>query len=455
MKADIPRLLLASSGSGGGKTTLACALLLALKKRGLSPAAFKCGPDYIDPMFHSRVLGLKSRNLDIFLCGENTVKFLLAENAAGHDLALLEGVMGLYDGLGRSDYASSNHLARLTATPTVLVISPKGQSLSLAAQLHGFMSFMPNTISGFVLNQVSPSMYEFYKGIIEERLHLPVFGYLPPLPEAAFESRQLGLVPPQEAASLRHKLDILAEACLKSVDLAALIKLARQSAALDFEPQPVETVADITMAVAHDEAFCFYYEDNLELLRRMGARLKFFSPLRDSALPSGCNGLLIGGGYPYEHADILSRNSSMLKAVKAAVSAGMPVIAECGGYIYLCKSLTDRAGKKYPMAGCIDTDAHMAERLAPFGYIALRAEHDNWLCRKGASFNAHEFHYSYTDDNGSAFMAEKSTGKSWPCIHAQEPVFAGFPHLHWWGCPDMAAAFLRRCHSFKKENASG
>lgn len=470
MRTEIPRLLIAGSGSGSGKTTLSCALLLGLKGRGMDLAAFKCGPDYIDPMFHSRVLGVKSSNLDIFMSGEDSVKSILGENAAGQDLALIEGVMGLYDGLGSGDYASSNHLATLTGTPTVLVLNTRGQSLSLAAQLLGYLNFLPNTVKGVILSQTSQKMHVFFKDMLEERLGIRVYGYLPPLPEVSFGSRQLGLIMPHEIADFERKLEVLTEACERCVDIDGLLKLAATAEPLEYEPSRAKAITNLKISVAYDPAFCFYYEDNFEQLRALGAYLEFFSPLEEPELPGETSGLLIGGGYPEEYAAALSGNRSMLASIRAAGERGLPIFAECGGFMYLCHKLTDKLGTSYPMVGLVDTVSRMTNKLGPFGYINITAEQDSFLCSKGAELRAHEFHYSESDEPGSAFTARKADGRSWPCIQASAPggglppalgtadrrrIFAGYPHFHFRGNPGLAEGFVRACQEYTHEVENG
>ncbi len=453
MISRIPRILLAGGSSGSGKTTLTCALLAALRGQGLDVAAFKCGPDFIDPMFHSLVSGRPSRNLDIFLCGEETVKYLLAKNAQGSDLAVLEGVMGLYDGMAQDQYGSSNHVAMLTETPTVLVVNGDGQSLSLAAQICGFLKFRPNTIKGVVFNGTSEKMYHFYSSMLENELELKSYGFLPKLPGAGIGSRHLGLVTPAEIADVNWRLEEMGRAAGESLDLKGLLEVGRSAGPLAVGDIPVaeQGGTGVTIAVAHDRAFCFYYEDSLDLLRQLGARLEFFSPLHDSELPAGACGLLLGGGYPEEHAAALSANTSMLHDIRDVARGGLPIFAECGGFMYLSRGLTDRQGSFHPMLGIIDAEAHMTTSLKRFGYITLTAESDTLFARRGDSFNAHEFHYSDTSDNGSAFMAVKSSGASWPCIHVMDRIFVGYPHMHFWGAPELARAFINVCAQYKKE----
>lgn len=451
MHTNIPRIILVGAGSGCGKTTLTCALLLLLKKRGLNPVGFKCGPDYIDPMFHTKVLGVPSRNLDIFLCGEESVKYLLAENAIGHGFAVLEGVMGLYDGLGQTDACSSNHLAKLTATPEVLVINTKGQSLSLVAQIYGYQQFLPNTLAGVIFNQTSAAMYPVYKNMVEEQLGLTVYGYVPPLPQASLESRHLGLVSPGEREGIQEKLELVAQTAKDSLDIEGLLALGRSSAPLEYTNIEVRQQVDLTLAVARDKAFCFYYEDNLDLLRRLGAKIEFFSPLTDTQLPPDACGLLLGGGYPEEHVATLSTNTALLLAVKKALQNGLPTLAECGGYAYLCRSLQTLGGQSYPLANVIDAEVRMTPSLKRFGYVTLTAEQDTFLCKKGSQYHAHEFHYSDSTNNGNSFTAVKASGAHWQCMHTSGNVFAGYPHLHFWGNIALAQAFLANCAAYQEK----
>ena len=483
LQASIPRVMLVAPGSGSGKTTFTCALLRALQQAGHNPAAFKCGPDYIDPMFHSRVLGVDSCNLDIFLCGEAAVPLLLAQNGQGHGLAVIEGVMGLYDGQGASECGSSNHVAILTKTPALLVLSPQGQSLSLAAQVSGFLHFAPNTIKGVLLNRCSEKIYSFYSEMLEDRLGLKVYGHLPPLPEAAFASRHLGLVTPAEIQDMQEKVDCLARACLAGVDLEGVVALARSAPLLEFAPQeefcrrgssgeniPLKSIhaegkepptrttkgQGVRIAVAQDRAFCFYYKDNFKVLQSLGANLVFFSPLEDKGLPEGVSGLILGGGYPEEYAAVLESNTPMRQHIRQKAAEGMPVFAECGGFLYLCNSLAGTDGTAHAMTGFFAADARMTSQLGPFGYVTLTAEKDTFIGPKGMQLLAHEFHYSTTGDNGNAFTARKAGGKSWACVHASGPeerlrIFAGFPHFHFRGNRELAVAFIRACRQFREK----
>lgn len=443
-----PRIMIVGTGSGCGKTTLTCGLLKAMQNRGLVMSSFKCGPDYIDPMFHREIIGTKGGNLDLFLCDEPTVKHLFAENSKSTDFAIIEGVMGLYDGIGKTDECSSNHLSIVTDTPQVLVMSVKGMSLTAVSQLYGYINFKKNNIKGVILNQISERMYPFFKEMIEKELRIKVYGYLPTIEKASFESRHLGLITANEVEDIQAKLAMLAAVCAETLDIAGLIELGNSCKAFSFTPikvPPVMTKKPVRIAVAKDNAFCFYYEDNLTLLKTLGADIVFFSPLNDKNLPENIDGIIFGGGYPEEYAGQLSANKAMLLDVKRCIADSTPVIAECGGFIYLCDTIANKQGEVFSMVGAISAASKMTDRLSRFGYIKLIAQVDNLLCRAGESINAHEFHYSDCTNNGESFKAVKPIGTSWDCIHTSNQFYAGYPHIHLWGNIEFAKNFIKEC----------
>ena len=453
MDNALPRLLLCAGASGGGKTTVTCALLKAFQNRGLSPAAFKCGPDYIDPMFHSEVIGVPSRNLDLFFLGEDTARALLLENGQGHGISLLEGVMGYYDGIGMSSDAGAYHLARATQTPAVLVLDARGRALTAAAEVQGMLAFRPDSgIRGVILNRVSPMLYPRLKAAIEEACGLPVYGYLPSRPDCALESRHLGLVTAAEVEDLQRKIDLLARQAEESVDLEGLLALARSAPALDPPalPLPTPVAGRPRIAVARDRAFCFYYADSLRLLERLGAELVSFSPLADRALPEGTAGLYPGGGYPELYAKQLSENKPMREAVRSALAGGMPAIAECGGFLYLHEALVDQEGTLWPMAGLIPASARNTGRLNRFGYVTLTARTDGLLGSAGAQMPAHEFHYWDSTAPGADFHAQKpQSSRGWDCAYHTSTLYAGFPHFHLWARPEAAKRFVAACAQYR------
>lgn len=451
MTKDIPRIMIAGTGSGCGKTTVTTALLAAqTNMRGSRITAFKCGPDYIDPMFHRRIVGAKTANLDISMCGEETVKALLAENAEDVDLSVMEGVMGFYDGAGiGTAYASSCHLSRLTDTPVILVVSCQGAALSVAAVVKGFMTFRPNNIKGVILNHLSPGLFPAYRQAVEENTGMEVLGFLPKCKEAAIESRHLGLVTAAEIEGLHEKINLLAREANHNIDLDRLWRIGQDAPPLVYEDISVDAIGGIRVGVAYDKAFCFYYEDNFRLLRKLGAEIVFFSPLYDERLPEGLDGLLLGGGYPELYAERLSGNAAMREDIARVIRSGMPCLAECGGFLYLHDSLCG-----HPMCAVIKGSADMRDRLGPFGYVKLTANKRTVLCDEGDVITGHEFHYSISDNLGDAFLAEKSNGTTWPCMHAKENLLAGYPHLHLWGNIGFAERFVKSCLGYAQSNAA-
>lgn len=444
--------MIAGASSGSGKTTITCALLGALKDRRVPLRSYKCGPDYIDPMFHSKILGISSRNLDSFLCSANTVKYLFDRNTPSHTVAVIEGVMGYYDGVaGTGTQASSHDIARILDTPVVLVVDCRGKSLSLAAELQGFLGFQQNRIAGVILNNVGEHAFPMYKRIVEEHTALQVVGYMPHIPEAEIESRHLGLVTAGEISDLRHKLGLLAEQAAKSIDLDLLLRLAATAGEVRYEAIEVSRMPyTMRIGMASDHAFCFYYHDNLDLLKMLGARLVPFSPVTDDALPPGICGLLLGGGYPELNARLLSNNKAMLSDIRAKVLGGLPTLAECGGFMVLGRALVTADGERHEMAGVLNTETHMTKKLSRFGYVTLTARRDNLLCRAGEQINAHEFHYSQADDPGDSFIAQRPNGRSWDCNHTTETLFAGYSHLHLWSNRAFAQRFLDTCADYRR-----
>lgn len=448
-------LLVAAAASGSGKTAVTCGLLTALAKRGLSPCGFKCGPDYIDPMFHRSVLGVESHNLDLFLCGEERLRALYDRHAAGHGAAVCEGVMGFYDGVGGSTtQASAWHLASILEIPVLLVVRPKGASLTLAAQIKGLCSFRENSwIRGIFLNDCSPMLFASLAPMLERETGLPVLGYLPHMEEATIESRHLGLYTAGEIQGLQQRVSRLAQKLEETTDLDRLLKLfagRERGIVPECLPRPVKA----RIAVAEDEAFCFTYRETLKAFQEAGAELVSFSPLNDGALPEGIGGLYLPGGYPELYASQLSQNHAMRAAVKNAVESGLPTVAECGGFLYLGQSLQDMSGTAYPMVGVLPGDGVKGERLVRFGYAHLTANEDGMLLAKGERVPVHEFHYWDSTQNGEAFLAEKPvSGKNWLCGFSTKTLYAGFPHLYFWGDPRLGERFVEAAARYLERKA--
>ena len=444
------QFLVAAPCSGSGKTTLTCALLAALKRRGQDPCSFKSGPDYIDPMFHRAVLGVESHNLDLFFSAPETVRALYAQAAAGHGAAVCEGAMGFYDGLGGvSDTASAWHLADTLGLPVLLVVQPRGASLTLAAQINGLKQFRtPSHLAGILLNDCAPHLYALLAPMLERETGLPVLGYLPRLPQAAVESRHLGLKTAGEIADIQEKIALLADRLVMDWEKLAAVTERPCPEGGRLSPRGTAS-ASVRIAVARDGAFCFTYAETLDALREAGAEPVFFSPVRDTALPEGVCGLYLPGGYPELYAQALSENKTMRASIREAVNAGLPTAAECGGFLYLGQSLEDTEGKSWPMVGVLPGAGVRAGRLVRFGYAVLTAKRDSMLFRAGENLPVHEFHHWDSTANGTAFTARKNEKMQWECGFANENFYAGFPHLYWAGTP-LPGRFVRAAERYSK-----
>lgn len=465
-----PGILLTAPASGSGKTLITCGILQALVNRGRKTASFKCGPDYIDPMFHGKVIGTRSRNLDPFFTDADTTRYLYAKNAAGCEIAVVEGVMGYYDGLGGIRTEGSTYDAACTLDlPAVLILNCRGASLSVAATIRGFLEYRKDShIAGVILNQISPMIYEKLRPLIEQELGIRVFGYVPKMADLSLDSRHLGLVLPGEIEALKEKLNRLAGTLEETLDLNGMLACAEayESQAAEKDQNRSGKCPDIDryrekllahgsgepvrIAVAEDDAFCFTYQDHLELLTQMGARLVFFSPLRDQKLPEQISGLMLSGGYPELHAEALSQNVSMRESVGRAVNQGLPCIAECGGFLYLHRELEGMDGRFYPMAGVLPARAYRTDRLGRFGYVTLEAKEDQLLGETGTLVRGHEFHYWDSEDCGDSFHAEKPAGgREWDCVHGTRTLYAGFPHLFYYSNLQVPYRFLRACQEYQ------
>lgn len=467
-KKRSPGILLAAPASGSGKTAAACALMAALREQGLDVRACKCGPDYIDPMFHREVLGVDSKNLDLFFSEPEELIRGYIRHTEGADIAVTEGVMGYYDGMALdSDRASSYDVAHTLGLPVLLILPCRGASLSLAAVVKGMAEFRKDSrICGILLNRVSGMLYPRLKEMLESELQsigldIPVIGYLPDDPCFRMESRHLGLVTPQELDGLKAQMRRAGELLSRTVDLDLVRQIAGK-AARSMKKEP-DTAAEKALAgsaekalrigVARDEAFCFYYKDNLTLLEDLGCTLIPFSPLRDSALPEGLNGLLLGGGYPELHGEELAGNTGMISSVRKALEAGMPCLAECGGFMYLHEEMEDRNGKKWPLVGAIRGRTYPTGKLVRFGYVKIgnSAGTEGYL-QPGEYVRGHEFHYWDSTDSGSDCLAVKPDGRrKWNCIHMDGSLFAGYPHLYLPSMRKFAERFVKQCREWKEK----
>lgn len=450
------RVMIAAMKSGSGKTMVTCALLQALKDRGQKAVACKCGPDYIDPMFHQKVIQVPSRNLDTFFTEEQTTRELLLKGRNQGDIAVLEGVMGLYDGLGGiREEGSSYHLAQVTHTPIILLVDAKGASRSIIPAIAGFLAYdHAHLIQGVILNRTSKACYQLLKPLLEKELHIKALGYLPQQKEFHIESRHLGLVTPLELKGIQEQLSTMSRQFADTVSVEAIMDIARTACplALPEEHLPPLSHKSARIAVARDEAFCFYYEDNLRLLEEYGASLQYFSPLHDKRLPDGCSGLLLGGGYPELYARELSANISMLTSIQQAISQGMPAVAECGGFMYLHSAIRTPDGTLHLMADVIPAVCTYTGKLVRFGYIQIKEKQSRFL-GENQSIKGHEFHYYDSPTNGDACFATKPvTNNTYSCIIEGENYWFGFPHLYYPSNPAFPRRFAEMAHNYAERN---
>lgn len=441
---SIPRIIIGGTNSGCGKTTVTCAVLSAILQKNMELSSFKCGPDYIDPMFHGKILSVPSSNLDPFFFSENTLKSVLAEHS--HGLAVIEGVMGLFDGMSLGSTKGSTYdVAKITNSPVILTINCKGAAYSVLPIIEGFINHKNDyNLAGVILNNMTSHTFEAVKKLVEENLgnKVKMLGHLPKLPEdLVIESRHLGLVTANEIENIKEKLAKLGEFASKTIDIEKIIEIANTALKIEYEEIKTKAVCkNLNIAVAMDNAFCFYYKDNLALLEKLGATLKFFSPIKDKELPKNTNGIYLGGGYPELYLKELSENVSMKNSILKALNKRIPCIAECGGFMYLTEKIDD-----YEMLGFIKTKAQNTKKLSRFGYIEVFANEDNLLCKKGESFKGHEFHYFDALANGTSFTAHKPSGKTWQAAYAKENLYAGFPHISFLSNPKIAENFINKC----------
>ncbi len=495
------KLMISAPSSGSGKTAVTCGMLALFKRKGLRVGALKCGPDYIDPMFHRSVLGIDSHNMDLFFMGKDLAKNQYLKYSADKDAMVIEGAMGCYDGLGgTTSDASAWDTAVCLDLPVILVVNARGAGLSLAAQIKGISEFrVPSMIKGVILNRCSEMLFKSLAETLEKESGVPVLGYLPEMQEAYIESRHLGLYTSGEIKDREERISAIADVLEKSIDLKRLFELCsgdieedsnslenqghnseRQEKQLKEsdrlsggkigslgEIDKIDNLDNLDnldnrqdkhiekktkIAVAYDDAFCFIYRENIELFEELGAEIEYFSPIRDRSLPAGIGALYFPGGYPELFAEELSENESMKADITSKLEAGMPLIAECGGFLYLSDKLKGSDEKYRDMVGFFAGSGESRGRLTRFGYIELTAETDGMLLKKGEKIRAHEFHYWDTDANGDDMSAVKPvSGRSWKCAYNSENIYAGFPHLYLLSCREAAERFVDKAYAYSGE----
>ena len=452
--------MIAATQSGSGKTTLTVGLLAALKNRGLNVQAYKVGPDYIDTGWHESACGKISHNLDAWLVGSDNVKKIFVDTSRGADIAIVEGVMGLYDG-GRNGISSTAEISKLIDAPVVLVIDAKSMGTSAAAIALGFREFDKSVnIAGVILNRLGSDSHRDMIADALDSIGIKIFGAIRRNDEFTLPERHLGLVPTSEHQAC-NALQKICAAVENQVDVDGLIELANlgtRDEGLGTSELEIRHTSRIKIAVARDEAFNFYYGAALAELENFGAEIIFFSPLEDEHLPEGVSGLIIGGGFPEMFAARLEQNKSLRAEIFRAVEEGMPIFAECGGFMYLMREVVDFDGKIFRMCGVIDGVASMTNKLQTVGYVDAKILRDCAIGSAGEKIHAHEFHFSTAEISAAEekiFHCTKlRTGKQFAAGVVKKNVVASYLHIHFVGCPNVAKNFVESCKKFSATSSS-
>jgi len=447
------RIVIAGTGSGVGKTTLTIGLMAALQKKGLSVQGFKCGPDYIDPTYHTAVTGRTSRNLDSWMLEKETVLDIFERGSRGADISIIEGVMGFFDGKDpKNNEGSTADISMLTQSPVILIVNCASMARSAAAIVKGFQAFAdgPNIV-GVIANRVgSKGHFQIVKTAVEQECGIPVIGYLKRESEIEIPERHLGLIPSIERGELDDFFNKVGELVSETIDLEHLLELsvaeplpaAKEESIFRKKEEPI-----VKIAVAKDAAFNFYYPENLELLEAYGATLVYFSPLANEALPADVDGLYLGGGFPEEFAKELSENVEVSESVKSAIEAGLPTLAECGGFMYLTESIETTSQDVFPMVGLIPGKVKMQDKLAAIGYREISGQNDNYLLPHDVVARGHEFHYSTFESKGDIHHAYQTKGM----LGLKEEgylaknLIAGYTHLHFASSVAVVENWIKQC----------
>ncbi|MTI82049.1 MAG: cobyrinate a,c-diamide synthase [Firmicutes bacterium] len=454
----LPRFVIAGTHSGVGKTTVSLGLMAALRCQGYTVQPYKVGPDYIDPGLHYAATGRYSHNLDCWLCPEQEIKSILTRHSNDAQVAVVEGVMGIYDGMrDQGELASTAQVSKIINAPVVLVVSGRGVGRSIAATVKGYIDFDPGVdIVGVIINQVGSDTHaELLRRAIEDEVRVPVLGVLGRYEQLEIPSRHLGLMPATEMNDLHNKLEQLGRVIEQNVNMNRLLVLASKAPPVKNKQNDVnQLVNEVRLAVARDEAFNFYYQDSLDYLEELGAELVYFSPIKDKTLPQA-DGIILGGGFPEVFLPDLSSNYLIKNAVKDFVMQGKPVYAECGGFMYLCETISDMDGKTYPGVGLVPGEVEMKNRLSALGYVNGTIQNNCLLGEKGDRIKGHEFHWSITSgipEDISAYSLKGGRGQDGRLDgFTRDNVFCSYVHIHWRGNPNAARSFLMKCEQIKNE----
>jgi cobyrinic acid a,c-diamide synthase len=448
MKAStVPACIISGTSSGSGKTTVTLGLMAAFRARGLRVQPFKCGPDFIDPGLHQLVTGTASRNLDLWMCGEEFTRATFQENSRGADIAIIEGVMGMFDG----GLSSSGMLAKTLTLPGILVLDVRSMAESAAAIVRGFETYMPEAAPrGVILNRIAGDRHlQLVSDAIRQHCRAEVLGYLPRTLEFSIPSRHLGLMTGDEAPLSPAAIQLLADTVARHVDLDKILSLCASVPETVLRTSLAAKNRQCRIGVARDKAFCFYYEDNFDLLRKAGAELVFFSPVADTRLPEGLNALYLGGGYPELYAEQLSGNTEMHAAIREWIESDGPVYAECGGFMYLTEGIVDHERVYHPMIGAFPVRARMQEKRAGLGYREVHTTDRSFFGPAGTVLRGHEFHYSHIDampaDIARIYQVNNGTREG----YTYRNVLGGYMHLHFGFSPQVVEEFINFCREGK------
>jgi cobyrinic acid a,c-diamide synthase len=451
---QMPRIMIAGTNSGVGKTTVTLGIMSALVKKGIKVQGFKAGPDYIDPSHHTFVTGNASRNLDTWMMGESACRELFERSAANADISVIEGVMGLYDGsIDSSGHGSSAHLAKVLNTPVILVVNAKGVAQSAGAIVMGFKEFDKEiNLAGIILNNIaSQNHYDCIKKAIEDSCSVTVLGYLNKDKDITIPERHLGLIPSEEEKINSALYEKLGQMVLETIDTDRLLDTAGAAGIFPDYNKSIfinrNDPLNITLAIARDNSFCFYYQDDIDLFEALGAKIKQFSPLNDKCLPDDIDGIFMGGGFPELFADRLMKNENMRNSILEAHKQGTVIYGECGGMMYLLEKLIDCEGRSFKMCGVLSGTSRMENRRQGLGYVITDATCDNMICKIGDTFRAHEFHWSMLqdvpDDTIFAYNTRKSNGKRTGVDGiCKNNVLASYTHIHFSSNPKLAGNIL-------------
>ena len=454
---DYPRILIAGTHSGSGKTTIATAVMAMLSGSGLKVQPYKVGPDYIDPGFHQVATGRTSRNLDTFFLGASGVREVFQRSAADADISVIEGVMGLYDGIGSGGEGSSARVAELLQCPILLVVDARSMAASAAAVVWGF-AHLPGGVplAGVILNRVaSPRHLEVLKTAIEGQTGVPVVGGIPRDLDLQMPERHLGLVPSEETGTVKQLVHTLAHRVTPHLAMESIVGLAKNVRHTTVQSKifAVEPGGRVRLGIVRDRAFNFYYRDGLDLLEALGAQLVYCSALDDQTLPPELDGLYIGGGFPEMFLEQLGGNRSFLADLRFHVARGLPIFAECGGLMYLCSNIIDFAGREWAGAGILPVRCRMEKKRVALGYVTATALRNNVLIPEGAELRGHEFHYSRIEGTGltpAYNLCKPGSNDGHRDGHVAGNLLATYLHIHFAGSPGAARGLLKSCASYRR-----